>query len=339
MKLRLVDWLACPACGGDLKLKITRSEKHPSWAAHWEPGERREEVEVLEGTLRCLSCDAEYPITEGIPRLLPPGVAAGPGTGHRWTQFETAVPQFEENFQDLCAPLKAPDFAGKLVLDAGCGFGRHTYFASRYGAEVVAMDHSTEAVASAVKNLGDQLRTHVVQGDIHHPPFKRSTFDIVYSFGVLHHLDDAQKAFRTLNELVKPLGRLSLWVYGPRQGFTRIVTGALRGATSQMTPDQLHNFSRVIAGGLRLFSHAPYVYLGAVPGMKGVVSHLPVHDHHRWPFGVVVADVYDRLRVPVTGYFTGEELERWYAEAGYADIQVSRRVRNNESFRATGTRR
>jgi indole-3-glycerol phosphate synthase len=54
---------------------------------------------------------------------------------------------------------------------------------------------------------------------------------------------------------------------------------------------------------------------------------------------VVVADVYDRLRVPVTGYFTGEEIEGWYAEAGYADIRVTRRVRNTESFRGLGVRR
>ena len=46
------------------------------------------------------------------------------------------------------------------------------------------------------------------------------------------------------------------------------------------------------------------------------------------------------MRVTVRDrYFTGEELEVWYADAGYADIRVSRRVRNSESFRATGVRR
>lgn len=53
----------------------------------------------------------------------------------------------------------------------------------------------------------------------------------------------------------------------------------------------------------------------------------------------MVADVYDRLRIPVRHWFTGEELETWLMEAGYADIRVSRRVRNNETFRALGTRR
>jgi SAM-dependent methyltransferase len=228
------------------------------------------------------------------------------------------------------------------VLDAGCGFGRHAFFAARYGAEVVALDHSIEAVTSAARNLADQQRAHVVLGDIQRPPLRRASFDLVYSFGVLHHLDDARAAaatFLTLTDLVRPGGRLSLWAYGPRQGITRIVTGALHGATSEMNPDQLHRFSRAIASGLRVFSHTPYAFLRQVPLLRSVVSHLPVHDHYRWPFPVVVADVFDRLRVPVNAYFTGEELERWYAEAGYADIAVSRRVRNNESFCSTGVRR
>lgn len=339
MKERLLEWLACPTCGDDLTLHPTRSEKRHIWEAQREEGETLDTQEILEGHLHCATCNVQFPITEGIPRLLPPAQAAGPSTGHRWTEFSQAVPEYEENFLDLSAPLHPGDFMGRLVLDAGCGFGRHAFFAARYGAEIIALDHSPEAIASASRNIGDQQRAHIIQGDIHHPPLKKGIFDIVYSYGVLHHVEEARSAFATLTELVKAGGRLSIWAYGPRQGLTRIISGALRGATSEMTPKQLHNFSRVIAGGLRVFSHTPYAMMREVPGVRGVVSHLPVHDHYRWPFDVVVADVYDRLRVPVTGYFRGEELEKWYAEAGYADIRVSRRVRNNESFRATGIRR
>ena len=118
-----------------------------------------------------------------------------------------------------------------------------------------------------------------------------------------------------------------------------LATGALRGAAAAMTPEQLHTFSRVIATGLRVFSHTPYRFLSPVPPFGWLLSALPVHDHHKWPFDVVVADIYDRLRVPVTGTFTGEQVERWYAEAGYADIRVSRRLANTESFRGLGSRR
>lgn len=346
MKLALLDWLSCPACGeGSFALHIDREERVAAWSGQFGPGvdppgkEGDALVTVEEGLLTCQDCAATFPIRGGIPRLLPPGATAGPSTGHRLTEFEGPVPQYEESLLELIAPLGADDFLGKLVLDAGCGFGRHAFFAARYGAEVVALDSSEEAVASAQRNLRGLVRSHVVQGDVHRPPLKPQIFDLVYSLGVLHHLDDPTAAFRALHDRVKPGGRLSVWAYGPRQGLTRIATGALRGATREMSPEQLLRFSKLVASGLRMFSHTPYRVLGSVPVMSTVVTHLPVHDHARWPFDVVVADVYDRLRIPVTHYFMGEELERWYAEAGYADIQVHRRVRNTESFRATGVRR
>lgn len=346
MKRRLLDWLACPACSeSDFSLTVARVEMRRSFVGHWEPGEVVPGLqdgkieEIMEGTLKCGGCAAAYPITEGVPRLLAPGSEAGPATGHRWTEFENAVPEFEKNFLDISSPLVPSDFTGRLVLDAGCGFGRHALFAARYGAEVVAIDSSAEAIASCVANLGESSRAHVVQGDINRPPFRRGIFQLVFSYGVLHHVRDAKATFATLGELVEPGGRLSIWVYGPRQGITRVATGALRGAAAAMTPEQLHDFSRVIASGLRIFSHTPYRFMSPIPPFGWILSHLPVHDHHRWPFDVVVADIYDRLRVPVTGYFRGEEIERWFAESGYADIHVTRRVTNTESFRGLGTRR
>lgn len=44
--------------------------------------------------------------------------------------------------------MKQSDLKGKLILDAGCGFGRHAYVAKSLGARVVAVDVS-EAVDSA----------------------------------------------------------------------------------------------------------------------------------------------------------------------------------------------
>ena len=79
--------------------------------------------------------------------------------------------------------------------------------------------------------------------------------------------------------------------------------------------------------------------MGRAPLASAVVRPLPAHDPHQLPFDVVVADVYDRLRIPVRHWFTGEEVERWLTESGYADVHVARRVRNNETFRAIGTRR
>ncbi|BBL67036.1 methytransferase partner Trm112 [Methanoculleus chikugoensis] len=55
MRKNLMEILCCPVCKGELDLTVTE-----------ESGE-----EVLEGTLRCAACRVDYPISEGIPNLLP----------------------------------------------------------------------------------------------------------------------------------------------------------------------------------------------------------------------------------------------------------------------------
>ncbi|GLI45282.1 hypothetical protein MBOURGENBZM_00740 [Methanoculleus bourgensis] len=50
-----MEILCCPVCKGDLLLTVTEEN----------------DEEVLEGTLRCEACRADYPISEGIPNLLP----------------------------------------------------------------------------------------------------------------------------------------------------------------------------------------------------------------------------------------------------------------------------
>jgi SAM-dependent methyltransferase len=294
---------------------------------------------VIEGRIDCEVCGSSWQIRDSIPRLLPDDAVRGPDTAHRWTTFDKGRPEWEENFLDLSHPLVSTDFLGKTVLDAGCGYGRHAWFAARYGAEVLAVDSSSDAVASCLANTRQSGRVHVIQADILNLPVRDSSMDLAWAFGLLHHLESPDEAFGKLGATVRSGGHLAVWVYGPRQGVTLHASNALRGATAGMTAEQLYRFSRNVARGLRLFSHTPYRWFESVPVAGTVVRHLPVHEHHKWPFDVVVADIWDRLRIPVRQWFPRERLEVMFINAGYADVAVSRRVRNSETFRASGTRR
>jgi len=55
MRRSLMDILCCPVCKGDLALEVKNEN----------------EMEILEGELRCAACGVIYPIHEGIPNLLP----------------------------------------------------------------------------------------------------------------------------------------------------------------------------------------------------------------------------------------------------------------------------
>jgi uncharacterized protein YbaR (Trm112 family) len=56
MKRDLMEILCCPVDKGDLALRVDKEEGD----------------EILEGALHCAHCGFDYPITEGIPNLLPP---------------------------------------------------------------------------------------------------------------------------------------------------------------------------------------------------------------------------------------------------------------------------
>lgn len=60
MKMSTYELLCCPVCKGDLKLTVTEKRQ-------LENGEE----DVLEGSLFCEKCNADYKISEGIPDLLP----------------------------------------------------------------------------------------------------------------------------------------------------------------------------------------------------------------------------------------------------------------------------
>ena len=62
MRTDLLDILACPVCKGPLTLA----------AETVAPDDAPDAGEVLTGTLTCTRCDQRYPITDGIPNLLPP---------------------------------------------------------------------------------------------------------------------------------------------------------------------------------------------------------------------------------------------------------------------------
>src|SRR2546426_12242274 len=115
------------------------------------------------------------------------------------------------------APVGKDAFAGRRVLDAGCGKGRHLRLAAAFGAkEVIGVDLGP-TVDAAAQNTADLDIVHVVQGDLTRPPFRLESVDLIYSIGVLHHLPEPEAGFRALSPLLVPGGRFVAWLYA-REG-------------------------------------------------------------------------------------------------------------------------
>ena len=107
---------------------------------------------------------------------------------------------------------------GKSVLEIGCGLGTDTVNFARAGARVTAVDLSDQSAAIArqrldVYGLGDRVTIHV--GDAEQLPsfIPPQTFDLVYSFGVIHHSPHPRRIVEHLRRYVTRQSELRLMVY------------------------------------------------------------------------------------------------------------------------------
>lgn len=110
---------------------------------------------------------------------------------------------------------------GHLVLDMGCGAGRHAFESFRRGGRVIALDRSFADLAEANQYLwaidetgqspaGAEARC--VQADALRLPFADATFDRIIAAEVLEHLPDDGAALAELARVLKPGGILAVTV-------------------------------------------------------------------------------------------------------------------------------
>jgi len=115
--------------------------------------------------------------------------------------------------------LAIEDFNQKTFLDVGCGSGLFSLAARKLGARVFSFDYDPQSVACALqlKNIfspGDP-DWQVEQGSALDQSYlrNRGTFDVVYSWGVLHHTGAMWEALENMVPLVKPGGKLFIAIY------------------------------------------------------------------------------------------------------------------------------
>ncbi|MFT5202691.1 MAG: SAM-dependent methyltransferase [Candidatus Aldehydirespiratoraceae bacterium] len=111
--------------------------------------------------------------------------------------------------------------AGDLLLDLGCGFGRHTYEALVRGADVVSCDMAVaelESIRNTAPILVEDglfdgtLMTAQVQGDGTRLPYPDETFDKIIASEVLEHVPDDQAAYDEFMRILKPGGTIAVTV-------------------------------------------------------------------------------------------------------------------------------
>ncbi len=325
MKERLLPYLACPACGGELVLAATAV---------------RDGTEIMEGALNCSSCARGFPIMRGVPRFArldqveADKAATAESFGFSWQHFTQADERYAEQFLGWITPVKPEFFAGKVVLEGGCGKGRHTQLAAQWGArEVIAVDLSA-AVEVAFAATCELENAHVIQADLYQLPLRR-VFDYAFSVGVLHHLPDPRAGFVSLASKVKAGGHVSAWVYGAENNgwITRFVNPVREKVTARINPRALLHLSKLPTAALYAATKLVYGPLNRRANGASLARRLFYNDYLNaisdfgWREQHTI--VFDHLVAPTAFYISREEFAKWWGDINASDVVISWHNKNS----------
>jgi ubiquinone/menaquinone biosynthesis C-methylase UbiE len=110
-----------------------------------------------------------------------------------------------------------PRWSGSKVLEAGCGIGTDGVRFARAGAEYTGFDFSPTALSLARHRFEmEGLDGRFVSGSVTQLPLREETFDLVFSHGVIHHVDDTEATLREFERVLKPGGTALVMVYHRR---------------------------------------------------------------------------------------------------------------------------
>jgi len=134
--------------------------------------------------------------------------------GDSWDKFHEILPVHEEQFRRWTPTLDRDNWRGMRFLDVGCGIGRNSYWPHTYGAaSSLSIDIDERTLAAAKRNLSKFESAEVAYRSAYEIGAS-DEFDIAFSIGVIHHLDDPDTALANMYTALKPGGTMLVWLYG-----------------------------------------------------------------------------------------------------------------------------
>ena len=241
--------------------------------------------------------------------------------GYEWSRYSKILPQYELQFINWVKPLNKNNFKNKTIFDAGCGMGRNSYFALKYGAKsVLAIDNNSQTINAAKSNLKPFDNVNVEEMSIYNLDLV-TKFDIVMSIGVVHHLDDPDLAIRNLKKILKPGGKLIVWVYSfeGNEWIVNYVSPIRKKVTSKLPISLLHFLSYFICIPL-------FMYIKCF-SMKNMY----LKQISTFSFLHINSIIFDQLLPRIAFYWTEEECISLFKDNGFKTVNVHR-PENNQGW-------
>ena len=213
------------------------------------------------------------------------------------------------------------DFArwrGKRVLEIGCGLGTDTVNFARAGAQVTAIDLSDESAAIArqrLKVFGLESSATIHVGNAEELPsiLPPQQFDLVYSFGVIHHSPHPRRIIEHLRQYMTPQSELRLMVYS-RISYKLFWIMKEEGAWDMSRIDE------IVARNSEAQTGCPVTYTytdESVRQLLGGFRVLDVHKEHIFTWDIEPYKRYEYQKAPEWANVSDRELADLERELGW----------------------
>jgi ubiquinone/menaquinone biosynthesis C-methylase UbiE len=173
-------------------------------------------------------------------------------------EFFDEVERFRYETQPFMNRLVGFDrYRGKKLVEIGCGLGTDLLQFARGGAVVTGVDLTPQSIELVQRRFAlYSLPVDARVADAENLPFEDNSFDVVYSFGVLHHTPNTQRAIDEVYRILKPGGKIIIMLY--RKTSVHVMLGLplyslwrlLKAGRNALTRDTLtEDWVRVYDGG------------------------------------------------------------------------------------------
>ena len=234
--------------------------------------------------------------------------------GYEWGKYCEILPIYQEQFDRWTSPLiKKSEWKEKKFIDVGCGIGRNSFWPLIYGAsEALCIDVDNRTLECAKTNLKKFKSVNIVNRSAYQIN-ESGRFDIAFSIGVVHHLEDPKLALRNMVESVRIGGSVLIWVYGYENN---------EWVVKYFNPLRKMLFSRLPISFVHFLSIFPtlflYIYIRLTKGKTEYINLIK-----KFSFSHLRSIVFDQMLPKIANYYKEEEVKKLMKSAGLVNVKTN----------------
>ena len=189
----------------------------------------------------------------------------------------------------------------KIVFDAGCGNGKLNCLLGKKNITNIGMDFSNSIIVANKHNTSQNV--HFIQGDVQFPPIAFDYFDIIHCSGVLIHTNNTELSFSCITPLLKPGGKMSVFLYHPRNNFIHNSFNKIRKVTSKLP-----------------LSFQYYLYLFTLFPVSYLIKKLKSNPQNARE---MMVDILDWFTPEFRSEHTHNEVAAWFYKRAFSQISIT----------------